>query len=86
MRQKFIYLTFLLLMCATEIFAQTHTLKGVVKDSHGEPLIGATVLLIGTGHGTATDYDGNYELTNLPSEGMLRFSSIGMKTIEVAIP
>ncbi|MGL4780708.1 MAG: SusC/RagA family TonB-linked outer membrane protein [Bacteroidales bacterium] len=86
MRQKFIYLTFLLLLCATEIFAQTHTLKGVVKDSHGEPLIGATVLLIGTGHGTATDYDGNYELADLPAEGMLRFSSIGMKTIEVAIP
>lgn len=86
MKQKFVNLILLLLMSTTWAFAQNHSLKGVVKDSKGEPLIGATVLLIGTGQGTATDYDGNYELTNLPKDGKLRFSSIGMKPVEVAVP
>lgn len=86
MKQKFANLILLLLMSTTWAFAQNHSLKGVVKDSKGEPLIGATVLLVGTGQGTATDYDGKYELTNLPKEGTLRFSSIGMKAVEVPVP
>lgn len=39
------------------------TIKGVVKDAHGEPVIGASVVEAGTTNGTVTDFDGNFVLT-----------------------
>lgn len=41
------------------------TVEGAVKDSKGEPVIGATVLLTGTSQGTVTDFEGNYKLEGL---------------------
>jgi hypothetical protein len=37
--------------------------RGTVVDEAGEPIIGATVLVKGTNHGTVTDVDGNFSLT-----------------------
>ena len=39
------------------------TVKGVVKDTNGEPIIGATVMEKGTKNGTVTDIDGKYSLS-----------------------
>ena len=39
--------------------AQTKTITGVVVDATGEPVIGASVLEVGTTNGTITDVDGN---------------------------
>ena len=47
---------------ATEAFAQTINVKGVVKDEAGMPVIGANVLVKGTTNGTITDLDGNFQL------------------------
>lgn len=58
------------------------TVKGVVKDSHGEPVTGATVVVKGTTNGTVTDLDGNFSL-NVPAGSTLSFSYIGMKTQEI---
>lgn len=42
--------------------------KGTITDSDtGEPLIGATVRVLGTTTGTITDFNGVYELTNIPA-------------------
>ncbi len=38
------------------------TVKGHVKDSAGEPVIGATVRVAGTNGGTITDFDGNFTI------------------------
>lgn len=43
-------------------------ISGVVTDTQGEPIIGATVLVKGTGIGTATDIDGKFSL-DIPSNG-----------------
>ena len=43
--------------------AQTKTITGVVVDATGEPVIGASVLEVGTTNGTITDVDGNYPST-----------------------
>ncbi len=57
-------------------FAQTHSVSGKVLDSAtGEPVIGAGVL-ISTGGGTVTDYDGNYVL-QAADDATLTFSSLG---------
>ena len=47
---------------ATEAFAQTINVKGVVKDEAGIPVVGANVLVKGTTNGTITDLDGNFQL------------------------
>ena len=57
------FLTFLLGMFVTALYAQTHTVSGTVIDKDAnEPLIGANVLIKGTTIGTVTDLDGKYTL------------------------
>ncbi|MDR2859344.1 MAG: TonB-dependent receptor [Mediterranea sp.] len=70
--------------CAS--FAQTINVKGVVKDSTGEPVIGASVVETGTTNGIITDFDGNFTLQNVPSHGKLTISFIGYQaqTIDIA--
>ena len=62
-----------------------HTVKGIVTDETGEPLIGAGVLVEGTTIGTITGIDGDYELT-VPADAVnLVFSFIGLADQTVAI-
>lgn len=53
--------------------------QGVVKDTSGEPVIGATVMVKGTTVGTITDFDGNFALDALEG-ALLEVSYIGYKT------
>ncbi|MBR6804192.1 MAG: carboxypeptidase-like regulatory domain-containing protein, partial [Paludibacteraceae bacterium] len=46
----------------------------------GEPAIGATVKVPGTGIGTMTDMDGNYSLKVPSDASQLEFSYMGMET------
>ncbi|MBR1935889.1 MAG: TonB-dependent receptor [Muribaculaceae bacterium] len=59
------------------------TVQGHVKDATGEPVIGATVQVVGTSTGTATDFDGNFELV-APQGAKLQVSSIGYQSQTVA--
>lgn len=63
-------------------FAQ-NVVQGHVKDSSGEPIIGATVRVIGQDGGTITDLDGNFSIKANPSD-KLQISFIGYKTLEVS--
>lgn len=59
-------------------------LKGVVKDEQGELLPGVSIVLKGTTVGTATDVKGEFKLLVPKSVvPMLKFSFIGMQTVEV---
>ncbi len=60
------------------------TVKGNVKDSSGEPVIGATVQEKGTKNIVATDLDGNFSI-GLTSGKQLQISYIGMKTKTVNV-
>ncbi len=42
--------------------SQTINVRGTVKDTNGEPIIGANILVQGTSIGTITDFDGNFSL------------------------
>ena len=70
------------LSCANA-FAQQVT--GTVKDSAGEPVIGAAVVVEGTTNGTTVDLDGNFVLNAVPSDAVLVVSSIGYKTAHVPV-
>ncbi|MBZ4651642.1 MAG: outer membrane protein [Proteiniphilum sp.] len=68
------------------LFAQNITVKGKVTDPQNEPLIGATVVVQeNTAIGTVTDINGNYTLTNVPPNGNLEFSYVGMQKQIVAV-
>ena len=66
-------------------FAQDRTVSGTVLDDKGEPAIGATVMVKGTGIGTMTDFDGNYSLNVPAGSNELEVSYVGMETQVVAI-
>ncbi len=52
------------MICGFVLHAQTHTITGTILDAaNNEPLIGATIMPIGGGQGTAADIDGNFQLT-----------------------
>ena len=78
-------LTALMLMLALGLWAQT-TVKGVVQDKTGEPLIGATIQEKGnTANGVATGYDGDFTLKVKSPDAVLLVSYVGMKPQEVAL-
>ena len=58
---------------------QAQTIKGTVKDSSGEAVIGATVKEEGTQAGAVTDFDGNFTIKTTGKQ-VLVISYIGMKT------
>ena len=75
----------LMWMISFGVFAQNITVRGSVRDSKGEPLIGVTVKVSGTTTGTITDVNGNFTLANVPSNATLEFSYVGMKTQTVSV-
>ena len=64
---------------------QPKTVSGKVTDSSGSPLPGVTVVVKGTTQGTITDDVGNYTIANIPVDGALMFSFVGMKTQEISV-
>lgn len=51
------------LLLSVDAFAQQIAIKGIVKDTTGEPVIGANVVVKGTTNGTITDFDGIFQLS-----------------------
>lgn len=64
--------------------AQQINVTGTVTDNDGEPLIGASVIAVGTKTGTSTDIDGNFTLS-VASNGKIQVSYVGYeaKTVNV---
>ena len=64
-------------------FAQ-NDVKGIVKDASGEPIIGATIRVIGQDGGAITDFDGNFTIKAAPG-AKIQVSYIGYKTVELPV-
>lgn len=64
-----------LLLVSSFSFAQSKV-SGTVKDANGEPLIGVSVMEVGTNNGAVTDVNGNYTL-NVKPGAKLKLSYIG---------
>lgn len=73
----------LLLMTGLIGFAQS-SVSGVVSDSEGLPLPGATIVVEGTSIGVTSDFDGNYSIS--ASEGdVLVFSYVGYVSQSISV-
>ena len=64
--------------------AQAQNVKGIVVDSSDEPLIGATVIVVGSNAGTATDIEGKFTITAAQG-ATLRVSYVGYNTTDVKV-
>ncbi len=71
-------------LCLGSAFAQTQVDGIVVSQEDGQPVIGVSVLVIGTNIGTVTGNDGRFSLTVPAGKSQLRFSYLGMETLEVS--
>lgn len=86
MRKQILTFLLALLISPAVMFAQaTKTVKGTVIDQDNQPVIGATVKVNGTTISTATDFDGCYELKNVPENAVISYSFIGMKSKDVKL-
>ncbi len=65
-----------LLLCSSVALAQSQT-TGVITDSNGDPLVGVTVLEVGTNNGTVTDINGRYTLKTSKPRARLKVSYVG---------
>ena len=66
----------------TLVQAQERTYSGVVKGSDGQPIIGASVEVVGTTVGTSTGLDGDYAI-KAKQGSKIKFSFLGTKSVTV---
>ena len=84
MKNIILLLTALLMSC--HVMAQETIVTGTITDvSDGSPLIGANILVKGTGIGSIADVKGEYSVKVPVGKHILVFSCIGYKEQEITI-
>ncbi|NGM65760.1 TonB-dependent receptor [Sphingobacterium sp. SGR-19] len=64
---------------------QERIVTGRVADERGQPIQGASVLVVGTDQGTITDEQGDFSVTVKAANDVLRVSSVGFLAAEIKI-
>ena len=72
-----------MLVIYSQLLAQNRTISGKVTDEKGNPIVGASVLIKGTGNGTSTNDGGDFSMTSNQASPTLVISAIGYGTIEI---
>lgn len=67
------------------VLQQNQSIKGIVKNTSGEPLPGVSVAIKGSSTGTISDQDGRFTLGNVNPNTTVVFSFVGLKTQEIKI-
>lgn len=84
MNRKVLMCMLLAICIAFPALAQKITVQGIVVDTAGQPLIGASVIPEGTTSGTATDFDGKFEISVAPNATLV-VSYVGCETKKVPV-
>ena len=82
MGKRFTMLLASLFLCIGAALAQMKISGTVISSEDGQPVIGASVVVTGTGQGTVTNLEGQFTLT-VPERAKLHISSAGMKAVDV---
>ena len=84
---KFIYSILLLIFVSTLSFAQTASVRGFVYDAeNGEPILFCNVIIEGKTIGAATDVNGFFNITNVPTGNQnILITYLGYDTLRVPI-
>ena len=84
MRKFKLYLTTVMLFLGAVASAQSIHVNGVVKDSAGNPIPGAGVVVQGTTSGVVTGLDGEYTITVSPNATLV-FKAVSFKDAVVPV-
>ena len=84
MKQRLTMLLMGLFLLVGGAFAQTKVSGTVISQEDMQPVIGASVLVVGTTTGTVTNAQGKFTLTVPEGKKTLRISYVGMETLEVS--
>ena len=84
MEKRLMTLLAVLFLVVGGAFAQTKVNGIVISQDDGQPVMGVSVLVVGTNTGTVTGSDGRFSLTVPAGKSMLRISYVGMETLEVS--
>ena len=76
MKEKRLLSLLLTVILSIAAFAQNQTFTGIIVDSSGEPVIGATIVQKGTSNTVASDFDGSFSIT-CPAGAELEISFVG---------
>lgn len=82
--QLLLWVVLILIVSTTGVFAQKNGLTGVIKDSEGLSIPGATILEKGTTNGTVSDVNGAFSV-NVSPNAVVVVSFVGMLTQEIAV-
>ena len=86
MRQIYSLLVMLTVSFTMLMAQESRTVTGVVlSEADGEPIIGASVVIPNSSEGTTTDIDGNFSIKVPTDVKTLRFSYVGMTTVELPV-
>ena len=85
--RKLFLLLLTILAVSMSAAAQTRTVRGIViSGDDNEPIVGASVMVVGTQLGSSTDVEGKFVIKNVPSDAKsLRVSYVGMTSQDVPI-
>ena len=83
-KRRIMTLLAVLFLFVGSALAQTKVSGTVVSQDDGQPVIGATIQVVGTNVGTVTNSTGQFSLTCPASKNMLRITYVGMEPIEVS--
>ncbi|GAA3747177.1 MULTISPECIES: SusC/RagA family TonB-linked outer membrane protein [Flavobacterium] len=81
---KKIFLIFMIVFTAQVSLAQVKSVKGVITDSDGMPLPGASVAVQGGQKGTTTDFDGLYTIEVQKGQSLV-FTYVGLETQTIVV-
>lgn len=81
-RRLFLMMSFLLFMIGTA-FAQTDVSGTIISKEDGQPVVGATIQVVGSGTGAISDIDGKFKLTLPQGKRTLRITYVGMEPLDV---
>ncbi|MDE6479412.1 MAG: SusC/RagA family TonB-linked outer membrane protein [Muribaculaceae bacterium] len=84
--RKLFFIMMAVLACSFSALAQTNTYRGTVVDAaNDEPLVGATVVAVGSTQAVATDLDGNFNITVPSDVKQVKVSYVGYNPMVVAL-
>ncbi|KAF0235845.1 MAG: TonB-dependent receptor [Prolixibacteraceae bacterium] len=81
----FLIITLTSFLQVSAIVYQQQTVSGKVTDANGQPLSGVSIVIRGTTHGTVTNADGNYSISDVSGNAILHFSFVGMQPQDVSV-
>ncbi len=78
-------ITLLFLFFGLTVFGQNQKISGVVTDENNDPVPGANVIIVETGQGTTTNFDGMFEILTEKLPVTVKISYIGYKPVEMKV-